>query len=76
MGEIVPDYRYEDVIIQALPAEYEYVKNKSYGDSDFDLESIRRTITISSSVTSTRQPQRHEVRCRLRRGHEDGSPGY
>ena len=44
MGEIVPDYRYEDVIIQALPAEYEYVKNKSYGDSDFDMESIRRTI--------------------------------
>ena len=29
MGEIVSNYRYEDVVIQALPAKYEYVKNKS-----------------------------------------------
>ena len=38
------DQRYEDIIVQAVLDEYDYVKNKSYGDSDFDLESIRRTI--------------------------------
>lgn len=44
VGEIVSDYRYEDVIIQAMSAEYDYVENKSYRDRDFDLESIRGTI--------------------------------
>lgn len=44
MGEIVSDYRYEDVIIQAMPTEYDYVQNKSYRDRDFDLESIRGTM--------------------------------
>ena len=43
MDELVSGYRYEDVIIQALPTEYDYVNNKSYCDRDFDVESIRRT---------------------------------
>lgn len=42
MGETVSDY--EGIIIQALPAEYDYVKNKSHTDRNFDLKSIRRTI--------------------------------
>ena len=44
MGEIVSGYRHEDVIIQAPPAEYDYVKSQSYRDRDIDLENIRRTI--------------------------------
>ena len=47
MGEIVVGYRYEDVIIQAIRAEYDYVKNKSYGDRDFHLKSI---LSTSSSI--------------------------
>lgn len=43
MGEIISDYRCQDIIIRALPADYDYVKNKSYSDRDFVLESIRRT---------------------------------
>ena len=38
------DQRYEDIIVQAVLDEYDYVKNKSYIDRDFYLESIRRTI--------------------------------
>ena len=30
MGEIVLDYGYENVIVQSLPAEYAYVKNKRH----------------------------------------------
>ena len=44
MGEIVSDCRYEEVIIQELPAGYDSVKTKSFIDHDFDQERNRRTI--------------------------------
>ena len=37
MGQPVPDERYEDIILQALPAEYERVRTASYERRDFHL---------------------------------------
>ena len=42
MGQPVPDERYEDVILQTLPAEYERVCTASYERRDFHLADIRR----------------------------------
>ena len=42
MGQPVPDERYEDIILQALPAEYERVRIASYERRDFHLADIRR----------------------------------
>ena len=41
MGQPVPDERYEDIILQALPAEYERVRTASYERRDFPLADIR-----------------------------------
>ena len=41
MGEPVPDEQYEDIILQALPAEYERVRTTSYERRDFHLADIR-----------------------------------
>ena len=45
MGQPVPDERYEDTIIQVLPAEYERVRTASYERWDFRLAHIRRTMS-------------------------------
>ena len=37
MGQPVPDERYEDIILQALPAEYKRVRTASYERRDFYL---------------------------------------
>ena len=44
MGQPVPDERYEGILLQALPAEYERVRTASYERRDFRLADIRRMI--------------------------------
>ena len=41
MGQPVPDERYEDIILQALPAKYQRVRTASYQRRDFYLADIR-----------------------------------
>ena len=45
MGQPVPDERYEDTILQVLPAEYERVRPASYERRDFHLADIRRMMS-------------------------------
>ena len=45
MGQPVPDERYEDIILQAFPAEYERVRTASYERRDFPLADIRRMMS-------------------------------
>ena len=45
MGQPVPDERHEDIILQALPAEYEKVCTASYERRDFHLADIRRMMS-------------------------------
>ena len=45
MGQPVRDERFEDIILQALPAEYERVRTASYKRRDFHLEDIRRMMS-------------------------------
>ena len=45
MGQSVPDERYEDTILQALPAEYERIHTASYERRDFPLADIRRMMS-------------------------------
>ena len=44
MGQMVHDERYEDIILQALPAEYERVRIASYEKRDFGLDDIRHMV--------------------------------
>ena len=44
MGQIAHDERYEDIIVQALPAENERVRTASYARRDFGLNDIRHTV--------------------------------
>ena len=41
IGQPVPDERYEEIILQAIPAEYERVRTVSYERRDFHLADIR-----------------------------------
>ena len=45
MGQPVPDERYEDIILQAIPAECERVRTASYESRDFHLADIRRMVS-------------------------------
>ena len=45
MGQPVPDERYEEIIFQVLPAEYEGVHTASYERRDFHLADIRRMMS-------------------------------
>ena len=45
MGQPVPDERYEDIIFQAIPAEYERVRTASYEKRDFHLADIWRMMS-------------------------------
>ena len=45
MGKPVPDERYDDIILQALPAEYERVRTASYERRDFHQADIRRMMS-------------------------------
>ena len=45
MGQPVPDERYEDIILQALPAEYERVRTASYERRGFHLADVRRMMS-------------------------------
>ena len=45
MGQTVPDERYEDITLQALPAEYERVRTANYERRDFHLADIRRMMS-------------------------------
>ena len=40
MGQPVPDERYEDTILQALPVEYERVRTASYGGGVFTSQTF------------------------------------
>ena len=43
MGQTLHDERYEDIILQALPPEYERVRTASYERRDFGLDGIRHS---------------------------------
>ena len=45
MGQPVPDERYEDIILQVLPAEYERVRTASYKRRGFHMADIRRMMS-------------------------------
>ena len=45
MGQSVPDERYEDIILQALPTEYKRVRTTSYERRDFHFAGIRRMMS-------------------------------
>ena len=45
MNQPVPDERYEDIILQALPAEYGRVRTASYERRDFHLTDIQRMMS-------------------------------
>ena len=45
MGQPVPDERYDDIILRALPAEYEKVRTAGYERRDFHLADIRRMMS-------------------------------
>ena len=45
MGQSVPDEWYGDIILQALPAEYERVRTASYERRDFHLADIWRMMS-------------------------------
>ena len=45
MGQPVSDERYEDIILQTLPAEYGRVRTASYERRDFHLADIRRMMS-------------------------------
>ena len=45
MSQPVPDERYEDIILQAILAEYERVRTASYERRDFHLADIRRMMS-------------------------------
>ena len=59
MSEIVSDYRYDNIIVNALSTKYNYVINMSCSDRDFDLESIGRATTVS--YTHLTLPTNREV---------------
>ena len=44
MGQTVYDERYEDIILQALPPEYERVRTASYERRNFGLDDIRHMV--------------------------------
>ena len=44
MGQTVHDERYEDIILQVLPPEYERVRTASYERRDFGLDDIRHMV--------------------------------
>ena len=44
MGQRVHHERYEDIILQALPPEYERVRTASYERRDFGLEESRHMV--------------------------------
>ena len=45
IGQPVPDKRYEEIILQALPGEYERVRTASHERRDFHLADIRRVMS-------------------------------
>lgn len=45
MGEIFPDESYEDLLLRALPKEYDFVRQTSHRDRSFGLAEIRTTVT-------------------------------
>ena len=45
MGEIFPDESYEDLIMRALPKEYDFVRQTCHRDHYFGLAEIRTTVT-------------------------------
>ena len=44
MGQTIHDERYEDIIPQALPVEYERVRNTSYEKRNFGLKDTRHMV--------------------------------
>ena len=50
MGQRVHHERYEDIILQALPPEYERVRTASYERRDFGLDDIGAWYTLCLSL--------------------------
>ena len=46
MGRPVPDERYEDIVLQVVPAEYGRVRTASYERPDFHLADIQRMMSV------------------------------
>ena len=44
MGQTVHDERYKDIVLQALPVEYDMVRNANYEKRDFGLVDIRQMV--------------------------------
>lgn len=44
MGQVVHNERYEDIVLEAVPAEYEKVWFVSYEKRDFGLDEIRHMV--------------------------------
>ena len=61
MGQPVPDERYEYIILQALPAEYERVRTASYERRDFHLADIRRMMIALYTDCLSRPNNSHLV---------------
>ena len=53
MGQPVPDERYEDIILQAIPAEYERVRTASYERRDFHLADTNLMSRMNGKKTHT-----------------------
>ena len=52
MGQTVHDERYDDIILQALPPEYERVRTASYERRDYELDDIRHMVHTCLLYTS------------------------
>ncbi|CAN0354986.1 unnamed protein product, partial [Ectocarpus sp. 4 AP-2014] len=44
MGAIISDERFEDIILQAISTDYDYVRQTSFRVRDFGLEEIKTTM--------------------------------
>ena len=77
MGQSVPDERYEDIILQAIPAEYERVRTASYERRDFHLADIRRMVSalyMTAFPVRTTPPWSRVVGLPYRRPEETTAP--
>ena len=63
MGQPVPDERYADIVLQALPAEYERVRTVSMERRDFHLAGIRRVMSALyiNSVSRSNSSRRSRI---------------
>ena len=44
MGEVIPDERFDDIILHAITTDYDYVRQTRFGERDFGLKEIKSTM--------------------------------